>query len=533
MPADVAEPNLRLDAPGPLLAPDAPESAAAAAAIGAELRAALRVRLASVLPGPGIVALHADVASALRALPGSGRVVAVGHALAGHEVDARVSAAQAFGALAEAPAWLALVPPESPDAVTALAELLAEARRRGVRILADETRTFGRVAPTSASVAAGLAVDAVLVGDEVAAGRTFAAMVGDVAPADAATDAACRAALATVVCLRRDPIHERYRERIQELREAVSAAVREQELQIAWSGSEAAPELRFVDQEGAPAELILHHFGLEAAAAGLRVAGPWWLPTAALRDGVQAYAKALRTALARIRTLLIEYNSYLSGGLPFVWAGGAEMLRARGAARYRYPRLGEVDVDAVGAAIRIAFLPHELGPVTSSGFYLPTRLVGDVDVAVRFELRRFDSGPDATCLGLFLQNEASSARYYAQVMCTADAPVARSAALGHAGAVIGRTPFAGDHGWLRLRRAGGLVEAWFRVAAEAPWHRLGSVPAVGDALIVGAKIWSKVRTEGLVADLFDLTVEAELAADQPPLLVERADPRDPAKRPLS
>lgn len=533
MPADVAEPNLRLDAPGPLFALDAPEVADVAAAVGPEARAALRVRLASVLPGPGIVALHADVATAISALRGFGRVAAVGSALAEHAVDARIDA-QHLVALRDAdPAWLAIVPPDSPQGATALLEVLAAARARGVRIVADETRSFGRVAASSASAAAGLEVDAVLVGDDLAGGLAFAALVGDVDSADAATDAACRAALVTVERLRREPIDGRYRQRIQELREAVVAAAREQELQIAWGGSETAPELGFADQEGAPAALILHHFGLEAVAAGLRVAGPWWLPTAALRDGVQPYAKALRTALARIRTLLIEYNSYLSGGLPFVWPGGAELLRARGAARYRYPRLGEVDVDAVGAAIRIAFLSHELGPVTSSGFYLPTRLVGDVDVAVRFELRRFDSGPDATCLGLFLQNEASSARYYAQVMSTADAPTARSAALGHAGAVIGRTPFACDRGWLRLRRAGGLVEAWFRVEADAPWHRLGGVPAVGDALIVGAKIWSKVRTEGLVADLFDLTVDAQLAADQPPLLDERADPRDPAKRPRS
>lgn len=544
MPSTDAEPTLRLDRPGPLFAAAGPAMAAALAGERPELRAALRVRLAAAVQVPGIVALHRDPAAAVEALRAAGPVVAMGAALPGLEVDRRVASGDVAAALAAAPRWLVVVPPSpSPQhgAKAAFAAVLAAARAAGVPVLADETRAFGRLAPRSVVAALGADVAAVLVGDDLAAGQPFAALVGDVPAADQASESACRLALASLERLREAPLQERYQERIAELRAAVCAAANEQELQIVWAGCEAAPELRFADQEGAPAELILHHFGLEAAAAGLGVAGPWWLPAAALHAGVQPFAKALRQALARIRTLLIEYNSYLSGGLPYVWPGGDATLRARGAAIYRYPRLGEVDVGvadaggadgadgaavgAIGAAIRIAFLPHALGPVTSSGFYLPTRLVGDVDVVVRFVLRRFDSGPDATCLGLFLQNEASSARYYAQVMCTADAPTARSAALGHAGAVIGRLPFAGDTGWLRLRRAGGEVVAWFRSAASAPWQRLGSVPAVADPLIVGAKIWSKVRTDGLVADLFDLTVEAGLAADQPPLLPIRPDPR--------
>lgn len=528
------EPTLRLDRPGPLFAADAPALAAATAGERPELRAALRVRLAAASRIPGVVALHRDVAAAVQSLRAAGPIVALGAALAEQAVERRVAADEWAAALAAAPAWLAVIPP-SPGTADGqqFAAWLAAARAAGVRVLADETHTFGRLAPTSAVAALGADVDAVLVGDQLAAGQPFAALVGDVPTADAAADLACRYALASVEQLRQAPLHGRYLARIDELRAAVRAAASEQELALVWAGSAAAPELRFADQEGAPAELILHHFGLEARAAGLAVAGPWWLSSAALHAGVQPFAAALRQALARIRTLLIEYNSYLSGGLPFVWPGGDPLLRTRGAAIYRYPRLGEVDVGVVGEvagdtvadAIRIAFLPHALGPVTSSGFYLPTRLVGDVDVAVRFALRRFDSGPDATCLGLFLQNEASSARYYAQVMCTADAPTARSAALGHAGAVIGRLPFVGDSGWLRLRRAGGEVVAWFRADATAPWHRLGSVPAVADPLIVGAKIWSKVRTEGLVADLFELSVDAGLAVDQPPLLPVRADPR--------
>ncbi|MCA8964234.1 MAG: ATP-dependent RNA helicase, partial [Planctomycetes bacterium] len=320
------------------------------------------------------------------------------------------------------------------------------------------------------------------------------------------------------------------RDRLLDRRRDRDAAAAREELRIAWSGPAAMPSLSFADQDSAEGVLILHHFGLELAAAGCTSAGPLLLPPALRRGGAAPVLGMFTHAVARVRTLLIEYNSYLSGGIPFVFPGGDPVLCARGATRYRYPRLAEVDVDAREDGIRIHFAAGELGAVTSSGFYVPTRLVGDVDVAIRYVVPQFSAGPDATCLGLFLQNEASTARYYAQLMSTSDAPAARSVALGHAGAVIGRRPVSGDTGWLRLLRRGGEVIAFFRADTQAPWQELGRVPATADELVVGAKIWSKQRTDGLIGDLFDLSIDAALAADQPPVLESRPDPRVEARK---
>jgi hypothetical protein len=365
----------------------------------------------------------------------------------------------------------------------------------------------------------------VLLGSAAAAGLPFAALVGDVSAAFEVTDCTAQVVAAAVEGLLAAPVHDGLLRCAREIVAAADAAARDNDLHMGWRGPAAMPQLSFADQEGAPADLILHHFGLELAAAGVAMSGPLLLPTDLLREGTAAAALAFRSALARVRTLLIEFNSFLSGGLPFTWPGGHGELRARGAMIYRYPKRAEVDVGPAGAAMRIAFAAAPLGAVTSSGFYLPTRLTGDVDASVRYVLHRFESGPDTACLGLFLQNEASSARYYAQVMSSADAPVARSAALGHAGAAIGRVRVDGDEGRLRLVRRAGRVHAFHGAGATGPWRELGSVPAVADDLVVGAKIWSGGRTDGLVADLHDLAVDARLAADQPPLLGPRPDPR--------
>jgi hypothetical protein len=191
---------------------------------------------------------------------------------------------------------------------------------------------------------------------------------------------------------------------------------------------------------------------------------------------------------------------------------------------YRYPRLGAVEVTPVDAAMRIAFAPGELGAVTSSGFYAPTRLCGDVDIRVRYVVRQWAPGPDSACLGLFLQNEASTARYYSQLMSTADAPDRLTVAAGLAGALSARRD-AGREGWLRLARTGRTIAAAHRPHAAAPWVELARAQGTGDDLVAGAKIWSKVRCDGLVVDLYDLQIDGTLAAEQPPLLGPRPDPR--------
>jgi hypothetical protein len=150
---------------------------------------------------------------------------------------------------------------------------------------------------------------------------------------------------------------------------------------------------------------------------------------------------------------------------------------------------------------------------------------GDVEVAARYVLRRWHSGPDSACLGLFLQNAPSSARYYAQVMSTADRPLERSVAAGLAGHVHARHPAPADSGWLRLQRRGATVTASWRADDASPWTTLGECPATTDPIFLGAKIWSKVACDGLGADIVELQVQGEVAAVQEPLLGLVPDPR--------
>lgn len=421
---------------------------------------------------------------------------------------------------------LLVLEPDLP--LAQLQRLVDAAHAAGVRVLFDERRTAFRGAAATVARQLQRGPDLVLLGAALAAGLPFAAVIGS-AGASAATPIAAVVAAAVLEHLRAGHLQAEWARSAAELVAAVDAAARAHELQLRWSGLPSMPRLHFADQDSAQGELIDHHFGLELAAAGCRAAGPLLLPPSPSAATLAKITAAFVHAVARVRTLLIEYNSYLSGGIPFVFPSAHELLRARGVMRYRYPRLAEVDVDARGEAIRIAFAAGDLGAVTSSGFYVPTRLCGDVDVQVRYVAERFASGPDATCLGLFLQNEASTARYYAQLMSTCDAPTSRSVALGHEGSVYGRTAVLGHTGWLRLCRRDGRMFAFHREVNEATWRELGSVPATADDLVVGAKIWSKQGTSGLVAELFELRVDAQLAAVQPELLGPRPDPRADAK----
>ncbi len=530
--AGVAVSSFDLCDPGSLLGRDEPwllEGVRAAASGGDPLPRA-RAAISGLVRGGGSVALFGSEAAAIEHLSAGGaQVLAVGDALA---EAAELPRCALLEVTAERLAAVDLLVVEPTAPAGDLARLRELATAAGARVVFDERRTAFRAAPTTVAAllvaTGGRGPDVVLLGSSLAAGLPFAAIVGD---ATSTSIGAVTAAVVAVVVeqLVSTPVFADLEQHVATIVAAVDAAAAREQVRIAWSGPAAMPSLSFADQEGAEGALILHHFGLELAAAGCASKGPLLLPASLRRAGVAPVLGMFAHAVARVRTLLIEYNSYLSGGLPFVFPGGDPVLRARGVARYRYPKLAEVDVDARGDAIRIAFAASELGAVTSSGFYVPTRLSGDVDVAVRYVVQQFSSGPDATCLGLFLQNEASTARYYAQLMSTSDAPTARSVALGHAGAVIGRGAVPGVTGWLRLRRAGGRVTAWHRDVAEAAWRELGSVAATGDDLIVGAKIWSKVRTEGLVAELSDLSIDAVVAADQAPLLASRPDPRCAAR----
>jgi uncharacterized protein len=427
-----------------------------------------------------------------------------------------------------ASASLLVVELELDPQFSPLPRLLLAARRHGVAIAIDETRTAFRAAATTITQAEGLQPDFVLVGPQLTAGLPFAAVVGLAAAGDASalllTVATC-----ALDALREHPLHATLTAQLRDLGDAIRIAAVQQDVHCALAGREGLPRLRFAGQEGAPAELIAHHFELELKTAGCRAHGPLMLPSLLRLDGEKrtAVERAFAYALLRVRALLIEFNSHLSGGIPWVFPSGHAVLRERGLTFYRFPRLANVDVGPVGDAMRIAFGKDRLGAVTSSGFFVPTRITGDATLTIRYVLRQWNAGPDSACLGLFFQNEASSARYYAQVISTAEAPDVRTVAAGFEGNVVGRVRIEGDTGWLRLSRRNGRMHVSHRAAGASEFVELGQCLATSDALIAGCKIWSKVETDGLVADLFELQIDGDVAAEQPAVLGARKDPRLP------
>lgn len=491
-------------------------------------RAALRALLCGRL-GEKPVAFATTREDALAQLLAArpGRVVAVGGALAFAGAHAGLERV-AFEASAAAHfAGAALVAFEPDDAgLLRLKHLELAAHEAGCAVVLDGTRRAFRTGASLLPGSNGVTADYALFGPSIAGGLPLHAIVG-LAGGVEPDAASCAAACAVLRALRAKSVHQDVESTVARLGEAILQAAGSQEVRVALEGLPSMPSLVFAGQEDAPGSLIAEHFARELEGAGVRLDGPILLP-ASLRVDAAAFdatCRAFAHAFVRIRALLVEYNSHLSGGLPWPFRTGSQALRTRGLTFYRYPRRAEVDVGANGEAMRIAFGKSELGAVTSSGFFVPTRLEGDVALTIRYVLQKWHAGPDASCLGLFLQNEASTARYYAQIISLDDAPTTRNAAAGFGGNAVGRRVVDGDEGWLQLARKGAQVIASWRASAKSPWIELARCDATRDVLIAGCKIWSKEETDGLVADLFDLEIEGALAKEQPELLPPRPDPR--------
>jgi len=480
---------------------------------------------------PGAEAALAACVEAARRSTGRDTVLVVSPSRAAAGFGPALTPEQAIAACTEAAPACVLIEPRL--AATDWARLTEAAR--GAVILADETRTAGRLTDGLSSAEFEPNPCAIVVGESLADGLPFAAIGAaessrlDLAHAtDPVSPIALEVALATIAEVRAHPVAAQLAERGAALRRGFAEACREHDIRASLDGAAALPSLRFEGQENAEAPLIAHHFGLELDALGVKIDLEPAFAASPSGDEDARIDAALAGAVARIRTLLIEHNSYLSGGIPFVFPDNDPRIAERGIARYRHPKLAEVDIDPVPGepAMRIAFAAGPLGPITSSGFYLPTRLRGDFSIEVRYEVRSWEPGPDSACLGLFVQNEPSTARYYAQLMSTADRVGEISAAAGLEGELTGRRPVSGSSGALKLTRVGDRLTTWHRDAADAEWSELGTkVPCSTDDVITGAKIWSKVRCGGLVVDLSAMKVEATIPDDQIPRLEPRPDPR--------
>jgi len=489
------------------------------------------------LDSPGPVVFAADAAAlgeegVRTAIAGTGRTAA----LAIDPLVVRPPSAMPASPVAAAArvtkrdvAAIVLEPRVEDDAgLASLRELVALARAAGTWVIADETRTAGRTHPGSAARALGLECDLVLVGDAVACGRSFAALLARLGAAgirlsEPAPDALAFAlARASATVLARTPVHEDLAACGTRLVQAFESAARREDLRAGFVGPPALARVDFAAQEGVAAPLLRWHFDAEMQRLGA-VPSEWCVAHAWTPQVEARLAAALAATAGRLRTKLIESNSYLSGGLPWVFATGDEVLRQRGLARYRYPKLAAVAVDAEPAGVRIAFAPGPLGPVVSSGFFVPTHLRGDFSVEIDYALPRWSSGPDSACFGLFFQNDLSTGRYYAQrTRSAAGDDTVLGSFDGH---LTPSVPVRAARGALRLVRQGRTVTAWHREDQDE-WRELGRTDAAtADDGIVGAKVWSKVSCDGLEAEVTALRLHATVAEGQGPPVPVRPDPR--------
>lgn len=285
-------------------------------------------------------------------------------------------------------------------------------------------------------------------------------------------------------------------------------------------------QLVFAEQDNASAARILQAFHDESQAAGFLPGELLRLHPAMTQADVDLAEQGLRAVAQRLRTLLIENNSYLSGGLRYPFPAALEGVAERGLAIYRFPSLAEVEVVAEQADIRISFAPAELGEVTSSGFYLPTLFGGDFSVEVAYQLGTWRPCPEeAACFALFAQNESSSQRYYAQRMSTGQQPHRILASMAEV--LSPAQDVSGTAGRFRVQRQDDTITCWHGSPDPSdPWTRLGSAAAPEQQeMILGAKIWSKIRCGGLEARVSKLCIDGQMADRQIPLVEVRPDPR--------
>jgi hypothetical protein len=416
---------------------------------------------------------------------------------------------------------------ERADDGVALRAVLAAARAAGVRVIADETRTAGRVHRGASTLALGLDADVLVVGSSVACGAPFAACIElrareGVAAVDPPPSAL---ALALAWCnadaLRAQPVCAELASWGDDLQRAFSAACARERIVASVLGAPALGRIQIPAQEGVASPLLHWQAGVELERAGV-IPSEWCVVHAGWREQGEPLRAALTATVGRLRTRLIEHNSYISGGLDYVFATDEDALRARGLGIYRYPKQGPVAVTAGDNRVRIAFAAGPLGEIVSSGFFVPARITGDFEVEADYELLAWSAGPDSACFGFFFQNDLSTGRYYAQR--TIDSGGDHVLA-GLDGVLSRKHPVGARAGSFRLTRAGRRVTAWHR-EPEQSWRELGSTDvATGDDGVIGAKIWAKVACDGLTAEVTALRLRAKLSPMQDGPLPVRPDPR--------
>lgn len=418
-----------------------------------------------------------------------------------------------------------IVEPFDRDMTAAWAD---QARSGGACLIVDETRCLGRTATGLAHRSFEIQADFCVLGEGLAAGLPIGAVIGPIRePVDAPTPLALTVATALADELHARPVADELERIGERIRTAFDASCAREDIHATLEGPGALMQFRFEGQENAEAPLMAHHFGLELERIGLTQDGGFVAPDASADDGaIRAWCDGIDRAVARMRCLLIEHNSYLCGGVRYPFPDGHPTVVDRGLALYRYPKLGPVELTSEPDCFRICFVGGELGEVTSSGFYLPTLFTGDFDIRCGYRVHAWQPGPDSACLALFAQNLASSKRYYAQRMSGGDEPDAHRV-LGSLATVLSKSwPVAETFGQFRITRRDGVLTAYHRVEPTEEWTAMAvDDDATRDDVVFGVKIWSKVESGRIEATVHDLVIDAALADEQIPRLEHRDDPR--------
>ncbi|MEO0481741.1 MAG: hypothetical protein AAF196_19925 [Planctomycetota bacterium] len=310
-----------------------------------------------------------------------------------------------------------------------------------------------------------------------------------------------------------------------------AAACEEHDVRATLASGPEGATVEFEGQEGASPELMASVFPAELETAG--VPHDSWRDAAALAPGeAERVGRGLARAIARMRVLLIEHQSFISGGLAWVFPQGEVELRERELAIYRFPRLGAVDVyaDAEGTAergIHIDVQHGDHGDTVSSGFYVPTLIRGDFTATIDYELGRWEPGAETVCFALFAQDVPSEQRTYVMRRTVKDGPQEFLANFSnqHFTEPMQR-PFE-SKGRFRLARSGDEIEC-FHAFVDDPeafvsLGRQGGHDALD--LLIGCKTWTSRVAGPFEAKLTNLVLEGALAPDQPPKAEPRPDPR--------
>ncbi|MFO1052081.1 MAG: hypothetical protein U1F36_07695 [Planctomycetota bacterium] len=508
---------LNLSDGGPLLPPDDVLLARVLAATSADGDpiALLREELAGWCGLDAPVALFGDLAAArarmVRAARprDAGAVLCIGGRDEGLPAGAvRIPFAALGSAIAsiEATADPACVVLEPRGELATLRAIAATCARRSVRLLLDESRTAARLAARTVGAEVGIEADAVLLGDSLADGEPFGAVVGIADPGSSVPSATARRVRAVVQRLSVRGVHEQLSREGVALRSRFVAQVRKLGLRARLLGPAALMQIVFDAQDNIDGARITARFLDELAAVGLHC-GPDIALSLREEGRSTVLADAFDAALARIRTRLVEHNAQLSDDLPGVFCGLPFVMRAEGLSRFVQPRQarGEVTVDGDGLCLTLEEGP--LGPGASVGFTSRRSLQGDFDLRVRFELQAESGEP--LRFALFAQEERGSGRVEASWLAPATADATAMIVASFDGAPDPLAVPGGPSGWLRITREGGAIAVSCAGGTDRPGDFTPIArrqPRTPSAVRIGCRLVGAVRTAGARAKVTDFEV---------------------------